>query len=794
MLRRYVQFVVNRPKLVIVLVLAVTAVLAINIGKVRVVLDVDAQLPPEHPLVKIGNRIQKTFGGKYRSIVGVYPKRGTVYTPEILGKIQRITEKIQNIPGVKDRSITSLMSDKVHYIESIPDGIEITQLADGIPQNAEEMNRLRERALDSPNVKDLLVSPDGTSARIGIDFDDFNQAGGAEGFYLKLERILEAERDANVDILSAGTATYLYWLMYYTRRISALFALALIMVGFLHYRAFRTLQGMFIPLVTALMGVVWAMGLMGWIRAPLDPWNAMTPILLLAVGAGHSVQILKRYYEEYARLKSIHPEWTLVDANREAVIEATTKVGAVMLTAGTIASLSFASLATLGTPSIKNFGICVSFGILAALVVEMTFIPSLRVLMKPPTEKQTERERREEFFDPLLRGMANLIRQKKEKWVLAISLGLIIGALFGLGRLRTGNNFSEFFFEANAFMKLFETHGFMEGFRMLQKKTGAGATIEVLVETSENEGMKNPDTIRRMDQLAQYISAQKADIVKVLSIVDLFKTLKRTFEKKDKSSQALPASREEIAQYLFFYELGGSTADIDRLIDPDRKQAVIFATARSDDLPVCKRIMDAINQEGKKIFAGSKARAMVGGQMANLVAVDETIVKGKINNLIQIAVITTLLTSLVLRSIVGGLLVLLPLGCAALINLGLMGWAGILLSMSTATISAIAVGIGADYAIYFIFRVREELKRTPDLREATAIALMTSGKAIAYVATAIAGGYLCLTFSLFKVHVLLGILVALTMVTTCLGTVAFLSSVLVLVKPRFLSAQKKPII
>jgi len=106
----------------------------------------------------------------------------------------------------------------------------------------------------------------------------------------------------------------------------------------------------------------------------------------------------------------------------------------------------------------------------------------------------------------------------------------------------------------------------------------------------------------------------------------------------------------------------------------------------------------------------------------------------------------------------------------ALINLGLMGWTGILLSMGTAAISAMAVGIGADYAVYFIFRVREEFQRTGDLREATATALTTSGKAIAYVASAVAGGYLCLTLSFFKVHVLLGVLVALTMVTSSAAT------------------------
>ena len=36
--------------------------------------------------------------------------------------------------------------------------------------------------------------------------------------------------------------------------------------------------------------------------------------------------------------------------------------------------------------------------------------------------------------------------------------------------------------------------------------------------------------------------------------------------------------------------------------------------------------------------------------------------------------------------------------------------------MGTAAISAMAIGIGADYAVYFMFRVREEFERTGDLR------------------------------------------------------------------------------
>jgi len=50
----------------------------------------------------------------------------------------------------------------------------------------------------------------------------------------------------------------------------------------------------------------------------------------------------------------------------------------------------------------------------------------------------------------------------------------------------------------------------------------------------------------------------------------------------------------------------------------------------------------------------------------------------------------------------------------------------------------------------------------------------------------VAGGYLCLALSGFKVHVLLGVLVALTMITSSAATVAFLPTVLLRATPRFL--------
>jgi predicted RND superfamily exporter protein len=779
MLRRYVTAVVRHPKLVIALVAVVTVLLGFFTTRLHVLLDVDAQLPPGNPLVQVGQRIEKLFGGKYMTVIGVYPKQGTVYTPEILGKVRRMTEALEKLTGVKPGSVLSLMSPRVKDIHSTADSLEITPLAEKVPQTEAEVAAFRERVKANEFLTSLLVSNDGRATALMVDFSDFEKAGGSKHLYDKLLAITAPEETPDLEIRAAGAPTILHWLLIYTRRVALLFVLALAMIGYLHYRAFRTIQGMIVPLVTAIMGVLWALGLMGLVGAPMDPWNIMTPILLLAIGAGHSVQILKRYYEEYARARGEWPELPGVEHNRLAVIEATTKVGVVMLAAGTIAALSFGSLATFGLPTIKNFGLCTAFGIVAALTVEMTFIPAVRVLMSPPSDRQTEREKKEEYFDPILEKLAATIRAGRERPIFWVFCGILVLALIGMTRLEAGNSLNAQFFEANAPVR---------GFRLADSRLAGTRVIQVLVTGQKPDAIKNPEVLKRMDALGTFITHQPLPIGKVVSIVDLLKQMNLAIDPA--GGGKLPDTEQGVAQYLLLYGMGGDEEDLARLVDRPFQHAVITAYVKTDDFRAMKAMTTATQAEADRLFAGMPVTARVGGGVTNVIALNQTMVHGKTVNLIQISVLVVLITAVLLRSLVGGLLVLLPLATSAVVNLGLMGWTGILLSMGTAAISAMAVGIGADYAVYFIFRVREEFDRTGVLSVATATALTPCGKAIAYVASAVAGGYLCLALSLFKVHVLLGVLVALTMVTSSAATVAFLPSVLLLVNPRFLRKRR----
>src|SRR5260221_9409015 len=48
-------------------------------------------------------------------------------------------------------------------------------------------------------------------------------------------------------------------------------------------------------------------------------------------------------------------------------------------------------------------------------------------------------------------------------------------------------------------------------------------------------------------------------------------------------------------------------------------------------------------------------------------------------------------------------------------NFGLMGWLGMPIDLGAATAAAMAIGVGADYEIYLLFRFREELERSGNI-------------------------------------------------------------------------------
>jgi uncharacterized protein len=183
----------------------------------------------------------------------------------------------------------------------------------------------------------------------------------------------------------------------------------------------------------------------------------------------------------------------------------------------------------------------------------------------------------------------------------------------------------------------------------------------------------------------------------------------------------------------------------------------------------------------------------MGGSLAQTVAGNEALTKDKSHSVWQMIAVVFVLSSIALRSFVGGIFVTLPLGIVVFANFGVMGWLGIPLDMGTMTTAAMAIGIGADYELYLLFRFKEELSRSADSYQATYRSLVTSGKAVIYVALSIAAGYAFLLTSGFAFYTRLAVMVIATMVVSAFVAVIFLRALTMVFKPRFIyGSQRAP--
>ena len=769
-MERYIRFVVRHRVGVVVAVLLITVLLGTQLRKVHLEIRRRASLPQQHPYVQIQNRISDLFGGEAVVVIGVVANNGDIFTPEILGKVYRITQGLRRTPGVIETSLFSLAAPYVKAVVAGTDGLmDIHQLMDGPLVSKEEIQHLRDTVRNDKLFQGNLVSADGTATVIVAEFDDrLNDVA----IFDRIDEIVAPERDVSVSIALAGAPILRAWLTRYTALIKILFPLAVLVIGLIHYEAFRTMQAMFLPLVTALLSVVWALGIMGMLGQPMDTWSAITPVVILAVAAGHAVQILKRYYEEYA----------VVGDSEEAVIRSVTAVGPVMLTAGLIASAGFGSLMSFGVTSVRVFGLLLASGILSALIIEMTFTPACRCLLPAPKGRETLRERESRWLNPALDALANLVVRRPRQVLLGALLIAAIAAR-GIFDIDVDNSFRLWFAPSTVVR---------HDDALLNERLPGTASLRILVEGQHENTFQDPAVLKAMSDLEAFIESDP-HVAGVNSIADQIKRMHQAMNNGDPAFYAIPDNSRLISQYLLLYSIGAGPDGLSAFVDANYQRSVIRALSKTDSAAFSRDLLRHIQRYADLRFHSLPVSVEIaGGTLGVQTAMNDVVVHEKIINMIQVGSIIFVLSALVFRSVVGGIFVLIPLALAVVVNLGVMGWSRTWLDMTTAAITAMGVSIGADFAIYLIFRIREEVQGGAPLEAAVRASLQTSGKAILFVSSAVALGYMVLPFSGFSIWTRLGVLTALIVSVSALATLTVLPSLAVLVKPRFLARTAAP--
>ena len=767
-------FMVRRRFWLILAIGLLTVFFAAQVRHLKIVIDPSAMLPKAHPNV-IGTTAAETlFGSKYVVVIGVSAAGGgTAMQPVVLQTVADLSRDLALVPGVKAHTLLSATAERARAISGTADEMKVQPLLP-TPVTAQGIANLSTFLADNPIYQNTVISKDQTLASISFSVDI-----GPKGFREvmdKVQVVLDKAQTPNIKLYSSGTAAFFANVERFSARMAFLFPIALVLIGLIHLEAFRTKQGLLLPLVTAILAVIWSLGIMGAAGVSMDAFNATTPILILAVAAGHAVQILKRYYEEYERLCQAHPNDPLYSLNDRAIVQSLTKVAPVMLTAGLVAALGFFSLMTFQITNIRTFGLFTGLGILSALLIELTFIPALRSYLPAPKPRPVEAGANQaRIWDRLANALTRTVIQR-HRAIIAGFVVLGVLAVAAMSNINRENSTKSYFGEG---LQLRQED------RVLNEKLAGTNTLYVVFQGSREDHMKDPVVLASIESAQKFI-ATLPDVGKTISIVDLLKQMNRAMNGGAQSAYVLPATAELVSQYLLLYSMSAQPTDFDAYVDYGYRNANLQVWMKNDSSKYAESVVSQIRRQIEPMLPKG-VTIQIGGSVPQTSALSETLVDGKMRNIAQMMGFVFVAGVVVFRSLMAGFYLALPLLFTVLVNFGVMGLTGIPLNTPNSVSSAMAIGIGADYAIYLLYRIREELQKTADVDTALFNVMRTAGKAVVYVATAITCGYAVLMLSFnFYVHIWFGLLIVLSMIVSATSALVLIPSLIKLSTPRFL--------
>jgi hypothetical protein len=223
-----------------------------------------------------------------------------------------------------------------------------------------------------------------------------------------------------------------------TREVLLSLVLSFVLIGFVYWIGFRTLAGYGFVVIPLLTGMVWALGLVGWILGHLNLMAAAFGAVLLGVGDDVGILLFSRYRDERqaGRAKPL--------ALRAALLG----TGPGVVTGGAATALAFLACVAAPFPGFQDLGLTAGLGLLACLAATFLMLPAL--LLALDRGKGTFAPRDEARTRP-----ASPVRT----WKVAVAAALLLLGAWGIRRMTWEEDLRRFRQRGNPALALQETLG-----------------------------------------------------------------------------------------------------------------------------------------------------------------------------------------------------------------------------------------------------------------------------------------------------------------------------------------------
>jgi hypothetical protein len=757
-IRRLGNFIFGAPFLVIGLILAMTLFFALNIPGLKIYSDFSDLLPQNHPYIKLHNEIKDTFGGANVVIVGIEVKEGTIFTNETLALIQRLTQSVDNLPGVNHNLVSSLThrtSRKVWLTETGALNSQAYYDPTKTNYSAAELESLKNDVLASPRIYGLLVSPDMKSALIKAQLTE--GAIDYTAIFNKVQDMRKAKARPGVEIHAVGQPMLVGWVYSYINQIIQIFLYTVVVILVLLIAYFRRFYGVAIPLVAIAVSVTWGLGFVSLLGYNLDPLTLVVPFIVSARGLSHGVQVVERYYYELPKAK------TGSEAARHT-FEHLFRPGSLGVFSDAIGILV---VAISSIPINHKLGIYAALWSISVIVTVLVLVPALLAVL--PRPKVVEREVHT-LGKVIGRYGALISKPVVARFALAVIAVLMLSGAFMASTVQIGES------EPGSPL-LYRNNDYNLSAKAVNSAFPGSEELYVVARTKDVGGLKRPEVLRAIDNLKTYMLADP-ELGGVKALPDLIKQVNRLIHNDDPRWLQIPHEPSYSGGLMFAYTASSPIPGaMKEFLNPEETETNIvffYKDHRGDTIRrAVYRLEQWINNPANKVEGLSFH--MAGGIIGVTAASNEASFSSNLEVIPLVFSLIFLCVALFYRSVAAGLLLVVSMSFATVLSYADMAINNIGINVNTVPIIAIGIGIGIDYAIYVIDRIREDMAKFRDVSKAVQHALSTTGLAVCFTAaTLIAGVIMWVYFSdlrfqsdaakLLIVMVLLNAVAALTLV------------------------------
>ena len=331
--------------------------------------------PPNHPYIKVDTKYREMFGSSNVLLMTLEANEGTVFDPEIIRKVDRITvDLLHNVPGVNGDQILSITHPKVKTTLSTGAGLKTVPLTyPRLPEDEEDIEFFRRKVETTDGVRGILVSHDDTATQIIAGF--WEEYIDLAGMWQQIQQIVEREEaDGKVRIYVAGPPVLF---AYFQQALASLWVVLLLTVTAiiaLLWFHFRTVQGVLIPTVSGLMSAIWGLGFAAICGFTIDPLVMVVFVLITARALSHSVQSMERYHEEFFRLGDQHA----------AIVHSYVSLYPHAMVAIISDGLAILTIAVATIPLMQKLAFVASFWIISLFFSVVTLHPIILSFAAPP--------------------------------------------------------------------------------------------------------------------------------------------------------------------------------------------------------------------------------------------------------------------------------------------------------------------------------------------------------------------------------------------------------------------------